>query len=466
MDRVSFPPDNPAMARVSPAASPRTRVARHATRAAGVRPLLASTLGPGRIPYARGVRAGDWIFASGVMAADWDQGRCQGLAPAVSRAASPYSGLPVPRREAACVLDRLGEVLAAGGSEFGRVVRSDQYFTTWRSVNAYHGERVQRFRPIVPPTTSVLVPGLTLPGASLDAQFIALASASRARIEPFYPEGLHVPSTSGFAPVLRGGDFLFIAGFMAAHQPGDLGGIAPEAKVPEGHLWKGTRIRLEAEYAMKHKIAVALAGAGADLARVVKAQVYLRDMADLPAFNEAWHHWFPTWRPAVSYVPISTPGLAIEDARVEINAIAMASDSRARMRAIDAGFHTGIDGQPAAVLAGDLLLCSALLAADGNGPLPGTRPDPRQPWFGSQAEAQVDIIVARARALCEQAGTRLENLVRLQLFVTDLAEVDAACRALARHLPGIALPLSIVQVPAPLPVPGCSLMADLWIHAP
>jgi len=364
------------------------------------------------------------------------------------------------------VLDRLGEVLAAGGSAFDHVVRSDQYFTTWRAVNPYHGERVQRFRPIVPPTTSVLVPGLSLPGAALDAQFIAMARSSRTRIEPFYPDGLHVPSTSGFAPVLRGGDFLFVAGFMAAHQPGDLGGIAPEAKVPEGHLWKGTRIRLEAEYAMEHKIAVALAGSGSDLSRVVKAQVYLRDMSDLPAFNEAWHRWFPTWRPAVSYVPIATPGLAIEDARVEINAIALAGDAQARAQAIDGGFHTGIDGQPAAVLAGDLLFCSALLAADANGPLPGCVPDPRQPWFGSRAEAQVDGIVARARALCEQAGTRLENLLRLQLFVTDLAEADAACQAFARHLPGLPLPLSIVQVPAPLPVPGCSLMADLWIHAP
>lgn len=451
---------------MAPAARPATRKPRAVSRAPGARALLPSTLGPGRIPYARGVRAGDWIFASGVMAADWEDGRCQGLSPAVARMQAPFSGLPVHRREAACVLDRLGEVLAAGGSDFDRVVRSDQYFTTWRAVNPYHGERVQRFRPIVPPTTSVLVPGLVLPGASLDAQFVALARGSRARLEPIYPDGLHVPSTSGFAPVLRGGDFLFVAGFMAAHQPGDLGGIAPEAKVPEGHLWKGTRIRLEAEYAMKHKIAVALAGSGSDLSRVVKAQVYLRDMADLPAFNEAWHRWFPDWRPAVSYVPIATPGLAIEDARVEINAIALAGDARARLRAIDAGFHTGIDGQPAAVLAGDLLLCSALIAADADGPLPGCAPDPRQPWFGSCAQAQVDHLVARARALCEQAGTRLENLLRLQLFVTDLAEVDAACQAFARHLPGLPLPLSIVQVPAPLPVPGCSLMADLWIHAP
>jgi enamine deaminase RidA (YjgF/YER057c/UK114 family) len=118
------------------------------------------------------------------------------------------------------------------------------------------------------------------------------------------------------------------------------------------------------------------------------------------------------------------------------------------------------------VLAGDLLLCSALIAADADGALPGCLPDPRQPWFGSTAEAQIDHIVDRAQALCDQAGTCLVNMTRLQLFMTDLSEVDAALRALKRRLPGVALPLSVIGVPAALPVPGCTIMADMWVYAP
>ena len=139
---------------------------------------------------------------------------------------------------------------------------------------------------------------------------------------------------------------------------------------------------------------------------------------------------------------------------------------RTRLRTVDGGFHTGIDGQTAAVVAGDLLLCSALLAADANGVLPGCRPDPAQPWFGSAAEAQMDHILDRAQRLCTRAGTVLANMTRLQLFVTDLADVPALCRALTRRLPGMALPLSVVEVPGPLPVPGCSVMADLWAFVP
>jgi hypothetical protein len=68
------------------------------------------------------------------------------------------------------------------------------------------------------------------------------------KIESVFPDGLDVPSTSAFVPVVVAHDLVFVAGFLAAWQPGDLGGIAPEAKVPEGHLWKGNRIQLEADY--------------------------------------------------------------------------------------------------------------------------------------------------------------------------------------------------------------------------
>jgi len=450
-------------ARTVRAASPR---AAHGRSHARARALLPVSLGPDRgLHFARGVEAGGWVFATGQMATDPATGS---IAADVLRSRAPLSGKPKHLLESARVFDNLEQVLAAGGSSLARIVRSDQYFTTWAAVSHYHTERVRRFRPLVPPTTSVLMPGLLLAGADLDAQFIALSPQSGAAIEPVYPPGLHVPSTSGFAPVVRAGDFVFIAGFMAAHQPGDLGGIAPEAKVPEGHLWKGTRIKLEAEYAMKEKIAVALEGAGSSIASMVKAQVYLRDMQDLPAFNEVWARWFPepATRPAVSYIPTSTPGFAIEDARLEINAIGLVDDCRTRRRNIDGGFHTGIDGQPAAVLAGDLLFCSALLAADADGALAGCSPDPRQPCFGSTVEAQVDAIVDRAHALCEAAGTTLRDMVRLQLFMTDLSGLDAAWRAFQRRLPGLDLPLSAVQVPGPLPVPECTLMADLWVYAP
>ena len=103
------------------------------------------------------------------------------------------------------------------------------------------------------------------------------------------------------------GKNLFIAGFLAAWQPGDLGGIAPEAKVPAGHVWKGNRIQLEVDYIIQKKLIPALKGAGSSLANVVKAQVYLSDINDVPAFNQVWEKHFGANIPATTLVPTLVP---------------------------------------------------------------------------------------------------------------------------------------------------------------
>jgi len=49
---------------------------------------------------------------------------------------------------------------------------------------------------------------------------------------------------------------------------------------------------------------------------------------------------------------------------------------------------------------------------------------------------------------------------------TDLADFLPACRVWQRRLPGVALPIGAVRVPAPLIVPDCSVALELWIYAP
>ena len=64
------------------------------------------------------------------------------------------------------------------------------------------------------------------------------------------------------------------------------------------------------------------------------------------------------------------------------------------------------------------------------------------------------------------AGTSLEHVVRIQQFHTDLREFYPTYQVWERYLPGRPLPFSAVQVPAPLPVPGCTVLLDLWVYAP
>src|SRR5438105_4565041 len=89
-------------------------------------PLLAVELGAGRIKFAQGMKAGRWVFATGVMAQDF----INGIAPDVLAAEAPHAGLPKREKEAQRIFANLDAILTAGGTERAHLVRTDQYYTT------------------------------------------------------------------------------------------------------------------------------------------------------------------------------------------------------------------------------------------------------------------------------------------------------------------------------------------------
>ncbi|MEZ4416286.1 MAG: RidA family protein [Gemmatimonadota bacterium] len=109
-----------------------------------------------------------------------------------------------------------------------------------------------------------------------------------------------------FSPAVRVGELLFLSG-----QIGTAGG---ELKVVDGGVGAETRQTLE-------NIRAVLAAAGATMEDIVKCTVFLADIADYPAMNEAYLEFFPSDPPARSAMAGS--GLAL-GARVEIECIARA----------------------------------------------------------------------------------------------------------------------------------------------
>ena len=329
----------------------------------------------------------------------------------------------------------------------------------------FHQARRAACGSYVAPSTSILQPGTLIPGAAMMTDMIAVADGGPP-VEPIQPSGLDLPSTSSFVPVAKAGDFAFVAGFLAACGEGDLGGIAPEAKVPEGHLWKGNRIQLETRYVIQEKLVHALAGAGLGLEDVVKANVFLWDIEDVPAFNQVWAEAFKGQPPATTIVPTSQPGFAIADARIEINVVA--TTRRNEIAKVGQGRASAAvcQGHPVAVRTGDLLIFSGMVAADDEGLIPAARIEADRRYVSSSIEAQMEYLIDLAEEVCESAGTSLRNVVRISQTHTDLAEFLPACRVWERRLPGVPLPISAAKVPAPLIVPGCSVQLDLWVYAP
>ena len=72
-------------------------------------------------------------------------------------------------------------------------------------------------------------------------------------------------------------------------------------------------------------------------------------------------------------------------------------------------------------------------------------------YFSSPAELQAECIIDNIEKLCEAAGTSLENVVRVLIFYTDIADFYPVYRVWERALGGRPLPFSAVEVPASAP---------------
>jgi enamine deaminase RidA (YjgF/YER057c/UK114 family) len=417
-----------------------------------VTPLLAITLQQGDIRYAPGVLAGRWIFATGHKGvADF----ASGMAPEVVDKTAPRYGEPRHKKEARRIFANFDKVLAAGPIDRRHVVRIDQYYTSRYAVDPYHEVRREFFAGHVPPSTSNLHQRFLLKGQDIEVQLIAAVPGKDFEPVQHRPTNLPVHATSGYSPVLTCGDYVFVAGQTAEALKTEEGPLDPEARMPTGHLWKGTPIKLETEFVINRKLKPALETVGNTLDEVVKAQVYLRDIDDIPAFNEVWTKHFGSNPPATSIITTSTPGFICEEGRIEINTISVRKGGATRKEIIDADVPMPYVGQVQAVRAGDLLFISNLMAVDAKGAL-AVQPD---------ARSQIEHVLTVADRICREADTSLANVVRVQQFHTDLAEFSGSWPAWRRHLSDQPLPFSAVEVPA-LGVPGALVMLDLWVYIP
>jgi enamine deaminase RidA (YjgF/YER057c/UK114 family) len=120
-----------------------------------VQPLLPYEVNRGRLTLAGGARAGDWIFASGLMPTRFGS------------AARPLSGEPDWTIQFRSVWERAQAVLEAGGTDLTHAVRCDQFLPDWRAMPFFHEVRRHACGQHIPPSTSVLEAGLLLPEAAV-----------------------------------------------------------------------------------------------------------------------------------------------------------------------------------------------------------------------------------------------------------------------------------------------------------
>jgi enamine deaminase RidA (YjgF/YER057c/UK114 family) len=424
-----------------------------------VKPLLPVTIEQGGIRYAPGMKAGRWIFATGHKGnADF----AGGMSADVMREALPSWDSSKHRRESDQIFANLGRVLQAGGSRFGNIVRVDQYYTDYRAVPPYHGARRAALGDHIPPSTSILMPRLLLAGQDIEMQMIAVEDG--VKVQHIRPKAHAIHASSGYSLALTAGDFVFIAGRLAdALVLTD--GLAPEVRLPAGHLWKGVPVKLETEYTIKQKLEPALKAAGSSLADIVKCQVYLRDPGRFRAVQRSVARILSEEtagdeRDIDGHAGARDRGGKDRDQR---DCLAQRrQDTRANRRCES---HAGVGRlQPGGARGRP----PVYFRIAGDRPQRAHRCRTRRSCAAAvrlERAAQMDHMLGNAQKLCEAAGTSLANVVRIQQFHTDLKDFYPAYQVWEQHLPGQYLPYSAVEVPF-LPVPGCTVQLDLWVYVP
>jgi len=117
-----------------------------------------------------------------------------------------------------------------------------------------------------------------------------------------YPTPLPVP----FSKAVRAGDFLFLSGVLA---------MDAQARIVDGDIQVQTKVVLE-------RIAATLEECGATMAQVVRATIWLADLADFAAFNAEYAKHFGGGLPARSCVQ----AVLYQGAKVEIEVQAFVRD--------------------------------------------------------------------------------------------------------------------------------------------
>jgi enamine deaminase RidA (YjgF/YER057c/UK114 family) len=384
------------------------------------------------------------------------------MAPEVLQSGHPFDGLSQPRREAKRIFHNVAEVLAAGGSSPAEVVRIDQYYKSPDVVDGYHQTRREFFKGQIPPSTSNLHRRFARTEQTMEVQVMAAVTNSEFQVRHAKEGAYRIHASSGYSPSLSAGDFRFLPGQTAEALKEEDAPVDPEAKRAHG-LWKGTPIMLETDFIITRKLKPRLEVANAGLDTVVKAQVYLRDQADIPGFRQVWAKHFPV-QPATTIIATETPGFIMPELRIEINTIALANGGATKKEVV-APVAPLFSGSTPAIRAGDLLFVSGLMAVREGSLVPAARRDPGQPFFAQPVKNELHEILGQAEAICRAAGTSLRNAVRIQQFHSDLADLPATLDVWSDATNGMPLPLSAIEVPWQA-VPDARLQVDLWVYVP
>ena len=393
--------------------------------------------------YCQGVLAGDTLYAAGQIASDYRTG----VAPEARQdPAFPYYGSDI-QKQARYVLQNLRSVFEAAGCSLQDVVKSQVFLT---DLNEFHDfDQVwKEFFPSPPPRTTVQVSALLVPGCRVEIDLIGV----RPGVERRVITGAATPSPiAHYCQGVLVNDTLYAAGQIASDYRT---GVPPEARRDAAFPYYASDIERQARYVLKN-IRSVYEAAGMSFEDTVNAQVFLTDLADYPYFEQVWREFFPVAPPRTT---IQIGALLVPGCRIEIDLTAV--DKRVERTRVGATPGATVPYGTSAILAGETLYVAGRHAATAGGGIPAeARQDPAFPFYGSDIQKQTRYVLQELAGVLEAAGSGLQDVVKTQVFLTDLADFYSFDQVWKEFFPSPP-PRTTVQVSGLL-VPGCRVEVDV-----
>jgi enamine deaminase RidA (YjgF/YER057c/UK114 family) len=411
------------------------------------------------MPYSPAIKAGDWTFIAGTIASDF----ATGLAPEIKNA-NPWleNDLAAQSRY---VLRNLYSTIKACDLEPARdMVRMWQWFVTDRpsAEDFAAGNNVAgidiapylRSRAAAaaasPPSSYLSVRELLCRGTTVEVDMICIAGGSNQIIDvPVLGKSLDPAPRA-----VRRGDWIFI------------GAVGGEPRIENsGSAWFASDVEQQTHGVLQKLDTIAKA-AGTTLDRTVKADVYIGHPADFAAVDHVWQQWFPHDPPARVVIPYL--GMGAAGRRVEVALTLLAADATITKRTIVAPTAPRPLGhEPQAVKAGAYLFFSTQMAFDDVGRLAaGMVRNPEFPWYGSPGQAQMRYMMKNVAAICEAAGTSVDQICRRVCFHSDFQWFAESIEEWARYFPEDKPASTTLRLGGPLVVAGANTLLDLIAYAP
>jgi reactive intermediate/imine deaminase len=224
---------------------------------------------------------------------------------------------------------------------------------------------------------------------------------------------------ANYSEAIRVGDFVFAAGQLASDFKT---GVPAAARRGENFPFYGSDIQLQTEFVLQN-LKLTFEAAGSSLDHVVKAQVFLTNLNDFSGFDQVWKRYFKVPPPRTT---VGATGLLVRDTLVEIDLIGYVLRPGLKHEVIKSAAPRPLANYSEAFTIGDFVFAAGQIASDyKTGVPPEARKHSNFPYYGIDIKLQTTYILNNLKRTFEAAGSSLDNVVKAQVFMTDLKNFAA-----------------------------------------